>query len=146
VGAAVLLDAKENALDVQVHHFVERALGSLVKRRAPRGTRVGEQDVDMFGMLADLSDKAFDFRRFGDVGWYGDGFARKWKRVKGGASFLACCGFARCDEDLRAAGLDETGPCELWIAEVHSRRMNIPRCSMKAQASRATSNYCYLAI
>jgi hypothetical protein len=56
LGSVVLLSAEENALDVQVHDFVERALGSLVKRRAPRGTRVGEQDVDMIGVLADLGD------------------------------------------------------------------------------------------
>jgi hypothetical protein len=52
----------------------------------------------------------------GDVGWHGDGFAREWERVKGGAGFLACCGFAGCDEDFGAAGLDEARRCELKVA------------------------------
>jgi hypothetical protein len=52
----------------------------------------------------------------GDVGWDGDGFAREWERVEGGAGFFACCGFAGCDEDFGAAGLDETGMGKLWIA------------------------------
>jgi hypothetical protein len=56
LGIVVLLCAEEDALDVQVHHFVERALGSLVEGCAPRGARVGEQDVDMIGVFADLGD------------------------------------------------------------------------------------------
>jgi hypothetical protein len=52
----VLLCAEEDALDVQVHHLVEGTLGSLVEGRSPRRARVGEQDVDMIGVLADLGD------------------------------------------------------------------------------------------
>ena len=53
----------------------------------------------------------------GDVGWDGDGFAREWERVECGAGFFACCGFAGCDEDFGAAGLDEAGRCETKIVE-----------------------------
>jgi len=71
----------------------------------------------MVGVLADLSDQAVDFGGLGDVGWNRDSFAGEWERVESGASFLACCGFARCDEDFGAAGLDEAGWCELWITD-----------------------------
>jgi len=53
----------------------------------------------------------------GDVGWYGDGFTREWERVESVAGFLACCGFARCDENLGAAGLDKAEPCELRVVK-----------------------------
>jgi hypothetical protein len=56
LGVVVLLCAEKDALDVQVHHLVERALGSLVEGRSPRRARIGEQDVDMVGVLANLGD------------------------------------------------------------------------------------------
>jgi hypothetical protein len=70
----------------------------------------------MVGVLADLGDEAVDFRGLGDVGGDGDGLAGEWERVEGGTGFFAGCGFAGCDEDFGAAGLDEAGRCELRFA------------------------------
>jgi len=74
-GFYVLLNTEEDTLHVQVHDFVECVLRSLVERGAPRSTSVSEQDVDMVGVLGHLSDQAFNFRWFGDIGWDRNGFA-----------------------------------------------------------------------
>ena len=108
-GVSGLLNANEDALDVQVHDFRPSALGGLVERRAPRGAGVGEQDVDMVGMLGDFCDEALDFGGFGDVCGDGDGFAGEGKGVEGGAGFFAGGRFARGDEDFGAAGLNQAG-------------------------------------
>jgi hypothetical protein len=83
-------------------------------------------------VLADFSDQTFYFRRFGDIGWHRDSFAREWKCVERGASLFACCGFARCDEDLRAASLDETMVGKLGRVCHALFAMNIPRGSVEA--------------
>lgn len=103
---SILLNTQKHTLDVQIHDFGKSALGVLVERRPPRSTGVGEEDVDIFSVLADFSDEAFDLGRFGDVGWHGNGFAVEGQGVQGGAGFLARRGFARGDEDFGAAGLD----------------------------------------
>ena len=73
----ILLSTKEDALHVQVHDLVEGVLRSRVEGCAPRCTGVREQDVDMVGVLGHLSDQAFDFRWFGDIGWDRNSFARE---------------------------------------------------------------------
>jgi len=66
----------------------------------------------MVGVLGYLGDQALDFRRFGNVSWYRDSLAGEWKSVKGSACFFASSAFAGCDEDFRAAGLDEAITCK----------------------------------
>jgi len=96
----VLLDAEEDTLHVQVHDFIERALWGLVEWCTPRGTSIREQDVDMVGVLGHFSDQAFDFRWFGNVGWYRNSLARERECIKRSACFLAGSSLARCDEDF----------------------------------------------
>lgn len=71
----------------------------------------------MVGVLGHLSDQAFNFRWFGDVGWDRNGFAREGKRIESGACFLASGGLAGCDEDFRAASLDEATNCKLGVLD-----------------------------
>jgi len=100
VGISLLLSTEEDTLHVQVHDFVESVLRGRVEGCAPRGSGIGEQDVDVVGVLGHFGDQAFDFGRFGDVCWDGDGFAGERKRIESGAGFFAGGGFAGCDEDL----------------------------------------------
>lgn len=103
---SILLDTQEDALDIQVHDFRECALRVLVEGRSPRSASIREQDIYMVGVLANFSDQALDLGGFGDIGWDRNGLAFEWECIEGSASFLARGGFARCDEDLRATGLD----------------------------------------
>lgn len=62
----------------------------------------------MIGVLLDLLDQSLDFSSFCEVGGDGDGLAGAGEGVEGGAGFLAGFSFAGGDEDLGAAGLEET--------------------------------------
>jgi hypothetical protein len=69
----------------------------------------------MVGVLGHFSNQAFDLRRLSDISWHGNSFAWERKRIEGGACFLTSSSLARCDEDLRSAGLDEAVDRKLRI-------------------------------
>lgn len=103
-----LLRTNKHTLNVQIHDFLERTLGVLVELFAPGRAGVGEQDVDVVGVLGDFGDEALDFACFGDVRGDRDGFAfRVGQGVERCDGFFAGFGFARGDEDFAAAGLGE---------------------------------------
>lgn len=56
--ASVLLDGIKNTLDIQIHHLAKRIFGILIIWRAPRGTRVRKQDINMIRRLGYLGNKA----------------------------------------------------------------------------------------
>lgn len=80
----------------------------------PGRTGVGEQNVNMVGVLLDLLDQALDLRHLGGVrrdrDGDGTGVAVR-ERVQRIAGLLARLRFARGDEDLGAAGLEKTDLC-----------------------------------
>lgn len=55
-----LADGVEDAADVEVHDLGERLVRVLVKGRAPGGAGVGEEDVDVVGVLAHLGEQVLD--------------------------------------------------------------------------------------
>jgi len=105
----VLLNRYKDTLYVEIHDLGECILGMFVERCSPCCTRVGEEDVDMVGMLADSSNQLLAVTRFGEICWNRNGFSREtWKLIQGLACLLTRLGFAGGDEDQRAAGLSKT--------------------------------------
>lgn len=83
-----------------------------VEGLAPGGAGVGEQDVDVVGVLLDLGDEPVDLGHLGAVGGDGDGDcsgAAVGQLVEGCAGLVAGFGFAGGDEDFGTAGLEEAG-------------------------------------
>lgn len=105
-----LSDGVEHTLDVQIHHLGESGVRVLVERLAPCCAGVGEEDVDVVGVLLDLLKEALDALDGGGIGGDGDGF-RAGLEVGEGVElrngFFAGFGFAGSDEDFRGAGLEE---------------------------------------
>ena len=87
----------------------------LIKRRAPRGARIRQQNIYMIRMLLHLFHQADDFFGFRNVSGDGDGLAGEAvclaEGVEGVAGFGAGFGFARGDDYFGAAGLEEAGAC-----------------------------------
>ena len=102
----------------------------------------------MICMFLYLLDQSYDLIWFCKIGWDGEGFALETKVVEGGAGFFAGFGFARGDEDLGAAGLEEAGGSELLARCycVFVCEACVPRCSMQSQSSRSTCHDCNFAI
>lgn len=67
-----LADEIEHAADVQVHHLGKGTVGVGVELLAPRGAGVGEEDVDMAGLLGHFCDEVLDPFERGAVGGDGD--------------------------------------------------------------------------
>lgn len=79
---------------------------------APSRARVGEQDVDMVGVLAHLGHQPLNLGHLTAVRGHGDGDGARalvGERVQRFAGLLARLGFPRGDEDFGAAGLEESG-------------------------------------
>ena len=75
IGSNSLLRTNKHTLHIQIHDFLERTLGVLIELLSPGRAGVGEQDVDVVGVLGDFGDEALDFACFGNVRGDGDGFA-----------------------------------------------------------------------
>lgn len=126
-GENSLLRTNKHTLHIQIHDFLERTLGVLIKLLSPSRAGIGEEDVDVVGVLGDFGDEALDLACFGDVRGDGDGFAfGVGQGVEGRDGFFARFGFARGDEDFAAAGLGEAvkawwlvGGLQ-WVAEGES--------------------------
>lgn len=81
-----------------------------VKRLAPCGARIGEQDVNMRGVLLDAVDKGLYALNRGAIGRNGDGLRagrEVGEAVERFDGLLAGSGFARGYEDFSAACLEE---------------------------------------
>lgn len=70
----------------------------------------------MIRVLLHLLDQPVNLARLGLVGRNGDGLAFAAEGVEGGAGFFAGLRFARGDEDLGAAGLEEASQRHLLSA------------------------------
>ena len=106
-----LADSVEDSPDVQVHHLGERTVGVGVDVLAPGRAGVGQQDVDMVGVLLDIGEQLLHAGQVGAVGGDGDG-TRTGREVgecvEGLDGGLARRLFAGRDEDSGGAGLEKT--------------------------------------
>lgn len=106
-----LADGVEHAPHVQVHDLGEGRVRVLVEGGAPGGARVGEQDVDVVGVLADFGHEVLHAGDGGGVGGDGDGAragGQAGQGVEGLDGRVAGRGFAGGDEDFGGARLEET--------------------------------------
>ncbi len=106
-----LADRVEDSSDVQVHHLGERTVGVGVDILAPGRAGVGQEDVDMVGVLLDIGEQLLHAGQVGAVG--GDGDGTRTRREVGECVERLDCGLARClfagrDEDGGGAGLEKT--------------------------------------
>lgn len=100
----------EHGLDVQIQHLAKRPVRVRVKRLAPRGARIGEQDVHSVRVFPDAVEKRLDALDGGTVRGHGDGLASRrevGELVEEGDGLVAGRGFAGGDEDFGAACLKE---------------------------------------
>lgn len=105
-----LADQVEHAAHVEVHDLGEGAVRVRVEGLAPRGARIGEEDVDVVRLARDEGQQVLDALERGRVGGDRDGAgarAEVGQRVEGGAGRVAGRGFAGGDEDFGGAGLEE---------------------------------------
>jgi len=109
---AVLLYREKHALDIQIHDPVPPILlVHLIEPTPPCRSRICKQNINMIRMLCYFSHQPFNISNFGAVG--GNrvcGCARLFvgERIESGDGFGTGAGFARGDEDLGAASLEET--------------------------------------
>ena len=118
-------DGVEHALDVQVHHLRERAVGVRVELLPPRRAGVREQDVHVVGRLLHFLHQPFHVGDLGGVGGDGDGLgagALVGEGVERGAGGVAGGGFAGGDVDFGAACLEEAGRVSAGMAIGEGRR------------------------
>jgi hypothetical protein len=87
-----LLHGVEDALDVQIHDFLEGRVRVRFESLAPGRARVGEEDVDVVGRPGYLGRQAFDLRHLGRVGRDRDGGRARsfvWEIVERFGCFVA---------------------------------------------------------
>ena len=111
LGDHILLYTNKHTLDIQINHFAECFFGMFIKSRSPSCSSIREQDVYMVGLLLNFFDQSFHFAGLGEIGGYRVCFARARECVERLDRFFAGFGFAGCDEDFGAAGLEETLLC-----------------------------------
>lgn len=67
-------DSVEDGTDVEVHDLGKGVVRVRVEMLAPGGSRVGQQNVDVVGVLAHLVQKVLNASKRRRVGGHGDGF------------------------------------------------------------------------
>ena len=85
---------------------------------APCSSCIGEQDIDVIGVLADLLEEGLDAFNSSGIGGDGDGLGARLEVRKGVQrldGLLTGLGLARGDEDLGGASLKETR-YSTWLA------------------------------
>lgn len=103
-------DRVEDGLDVQVEHLAEGAVRVRVEGLAPRGARVGEEDVHAVRVGLDPVEERLDPLDGRAVGRHRDGpgpWGQVGELVEQGHGRVAGGSFARRDEDFGTAGLEE---------------------------------------
>lgn len=107
----------EDGFDVEVHDLGKGLVWVGVETFTPGGARVGEEDVDLVGVLADGGEERVDTLHVGGVGGDGDGDGAGGavgEFVEGFAGFFAGGGLAGGDEDHRGASLHESKK-NIWL-------------------------------
>lgn len=111
----VLLNSKENPLNINIHNLIPPILLIyLFKLTAPARARICKQNVHMIRMFRNFSNQPLDLRDFGAIS--GNAVCARigvfiGKRVECCDGGFAGGGFAGGYEDFGTAGLEETGGC-----------------------------------
>jgi hypothetical protein len=116
----LLLCTEPHALHVQLHDLGEGLGRVLIEALAPGGAGIGEQNIDMVGVLADLGDESLDLTVLGEICGNGVCLAAGGEGVQGVNGFLAGFGLAGGDEDFGASSLEETvggSECRHWCRQ-----------------------------
>lgn len=118
---------------------------------APCGSCIGEQDIDVIGVLADLLEERLDAFDSSGISGDGDGLGTRLevrKSVQRLDGRFTGLGLAGGDEDLGGAGLKETRDIN-WLAprSCHAQRtLDSRRSGIETQATRSASDHSNFAL
>lgn len=105
------LDGVKDSSDVEVHDLGKGIVRVSIELLAPCSSCIGEQDIDVIGVLADLLKERLDAFNSSGIGGDGDSLGTRLevgKSVQRLDGLLTGLCLARGDEDLGGPGLKET--------------------------------------